>query len=101
MIFSGRKYQSNPVTFVPGDMAMWRYANDILKAVVIQSVFPPSRLLPGYRYSFKMCTDESTLLDTWHTNLFIPVLNEKVILDEKGIFNYSEELFTMKDHLQR
>ena len=46
MSFSGRKYQINPVTFVPGDMAMWRYANDILKAVLIQSVCPPSCLLP-------------------------------------------------------
>ena len=97
--FSGRKHHTNSVTFVPGDMAIWRYANNILKAVLIQSVCPPSQLLPGFWYSFKMLTDENMMHDTWHDNLFIPVLDGNVMHDKKGIFNFREELFTMKDHL--
>ena len=101
MSFSGRKYQTNPVTFVPGDMAIWRYANDILKAVMIQSVCPPSLILPGYWYSFKLLTNENTMHDTWHSNLFIPVLDDNMIVDKKGIFDFREELFTMKDYLSK
>ena len=80
---------------------MWRYANDILKGVKIQSVFPASKLFPTYRYSFKIVTDESAMHDTWHTNLFIPVLSNKIIRDGKGIFDFREELFTIKDHLSK
>ena len=36
--FSGRKYQTNPVTYVPGDMAMWSYTHDIMKAVCLDSI---------------------------------------------------------------
>ena len=99
MLFSGHKYQTNPVTYLSGDFAMWRYANDILKGVEIQSVFPSSILIPMYRYSFKIVTEETFMHDTWHANLFIPVLLDNVIRDGKGIFNFREELFTLKDHL--
>ena len=67
------------VTYFSGDFAMWRYANDILKGVEIQSVFPSSSLIPTYRYSFKILTDETMMHDTWHANLFIPVLSGNII----------------------
>ena len=80
---------------------MWRYANDILKGVEIQSVFPSTTLTPTHRYSFKIVTEETYMHDTWHANLFIPVLSDNIIMDGKGIFDFREELFTMKDHLSK
>ena len=64
MQFSGHKYQTNPVTYLPGEFTMWRYANDILKGVEIQSVFLSSSLIPTYRYSFKIVTDETMMHNT-------------------------------------
>ena len=99
--FSGQQYQTNPVTFLPGDMAMWRYVNDFLKCVGIQLAFPSPQLIPTFRYSFKIVTDENMMHDTCYANLFIPVLSNKIIRDGKGIFDFREELFTMKDHLSK
>ena len=39
--------------------------------------------------------------DALHSDLFIPILDDKIIFDEKGLFYFEEELFDMKNHLSK
>ena len=98
--FAGTLYQQNPCTFLQGDTAYWKYANDLLVAVEIDSVIPPSGINPQHRYSWKIISSGKQR-DGYHCELFIPVIDGKVLFDEKGIFHRQTKLFSWKGHQQK
>ena len=102
MHWAGNMYQTNPATFLAGDAAHWRYANDILKLVEIQSFTPPSPSCPTWSYSIKAIQSSSTdLFTTRHEDLYIPVIDDRVIVDEKGIDAAAERLFSLQEYTNK
>ena len=39
--------------------------------------------------------------DALHNDFFVPIKDDKIIFDEKGLLDFKEVLFGMKDHLTK
>ena len=79
-IYNGRQFQINPVSLVPGNSEVWRYAIDLVKKVEILPVVPPTLLKPVYRHSIKTIEDSSCSGEpdyAYHFDPRIPVLKKR------------------------